>query len=200
MEINTALDRASSFAELLKIIDTVEPQLSWFASRYVSSPSYEGTTPIIALVRRVLAVRDSDFHFNEIERSHAERIMKKISATYEQSDLQVEQSGFITRFFAFLRGEGPSEGFNTTPLSSNRVLLFVKNYPFFLRYTEKQFQTVFGGRSVSKEEDRLDAGNTFLEGAITLEDYSAPRRWFVSPRYKEAYAKMCRGEDTNGCF
>ena len=203
MKINECLEKTQSFAELRKIVEKSQPNLSFFGSRYITVEGYEGTLPINSLAKRVLEIRNKDFEFDEIERSHGHYIVHKINEIHNKSELQIEQSN---RF---------------TWLLTNVQIIFLCtldergdwDYDIsrtFELYTKQQFQKVFGhpvpsGLSkgkfhyLSSSKPSLDRpvqndpnvtrgpdAKLYLYHDINkITCYGCPSRWSIGPNYRK---------------
>lgn len=98
-EINDALNKASTFAELKPLLDKAKVEVSFWGNRYVKIEGCKGTVSVEALVSRVHDVLHQNFEFDENERKAGNQIAGKIDQIYSDSDNQLKHKNLLTKVF-----------------------------------------------------------------------------------------------------
>lgn len=92
-----------TFREFLPIVETAEPKLSWFGSRFICLNNLNVNLGIDSLAKCMLELFRQNPNFSEADRSLVQRISNLIDKIYDKSDKQVKECWFFIRFIVWIR-------------------------------------------------------------------------------------------------
>ena len=103
MKIETGV-KSADFNSLVQISSaTATTTLSFWGTRRIKAVGYDNRAPIDSLAGRVMElVRSKKFEYTQEERDMGIQIVANINKLYSDSDQQVANSNFLTRFFCAL--------------------------------------------------------------------------------------------------
>lgn len=114
--------------------------ISFWGQRLVSVPGYEGFIPLEFLAKKVVAVaQESQWTHGLlfISRSTALDIVGRLQKAYLITDVQIQNSNFLTRLFVWIRE------FSLFPFTT-RFHIEESANPSFRSFDDKQFVEIFG--------------------------------------------------------
>lgn len=155
------LDNAS-LEELSQLANSAQVKLSRWGARYISTPGSNSSFSIDALAQRVTDFVKEHPHFNEVQREVGRFLAVRIDAIYAESDKQLKESWFFTRWLAVLRDLSLQGIFSWPNFTSSPTRHYWNDERFpclgfheiFNHYTREQWVAVF--RSNPPEGDGID--------------------------------------------
>lgn len=103
LQIQEVLAEVQSFTDLHLIVEKAKPELSYLGARNITSEEYEGSLSLDSLAVSTMALVRKNFDFSEKDRVICKKIAETIDRIYEDSDLQVENSNWITWLICKIR-------------------------------------------------------------------------------------------------
>lgn len=121
-QLKTALESATSYAELAAIVDEAREEVTFFGHRYVYLDSYEGTLPLDSLALRVMGLlaEKKGLFQDQQEREVFDEIVDKINVIFEHNFART--NNLITSIFCFTR-----DFWATTELTSYNTYFYWEN-------------------------------------------------------------------------
>ena len=184
MNIKRAIESSTLTYLLPAIAQFATVKLSFFGTRTIQVPGYEGSAPIDALAAKVIQlVRLNGFEYTPQQRASGEAIASQINRIYTQSDRQVDASNCFTKLICLVRGVfcGFMQLFWPSRTSlyvrwcwSNNDHYEPRGYrEVFRYYTPRQYEETFGRAPERNEMDYAFGGYDFRDVNLAI----GPHGW-----------------------
>lgn len=171
MNLQLAVDQASTFTDLLRIAQKINPEkdlhITFWGLKYITLPSYEGTLGIDDLAARVGKLLWKNREFEESERKPGKLLTKQIDLIYTKSDQLHSGRNIFTRIVCILRDFFHDQRIRFQWEGTDYHQIYGGDNWEFFYYTEKQFVKKFG---FHPSEQKIDPHINTLQR-------SNPDRW-----------------------